>query len=171
MQNGDFPICAYCGFWRQFENRAVDIQNSNLTYQNDAKQCYKPLRTTLPLNRSLEKRPGNSGKCRFPYVRIVDLYTHRGLRADFSVLPCLIFSYGHLDLKKDWFFDIWALFTRKMKSETVIFDPNGPKMHFWVVSHPTGTSGCFRASWPYFQLLRPSRLQKRLIFRYLGTFY
>ena len=101
------------------------------------------------------------------------LYTPHALRASVSVLPGLIFSfYGHLDLKKDWFFDIWALFTRKMKSETVIFAPNGLNMHFWVVSHPTGTSGkCFRASWPYFELLTPSRLENRSIFRYLGTFW
>ena len=101
------------------------------------------------------------------------LYTPHALRASVSVLPGLIFSfYGHLDFKKDWFFDIWALFTRKMKSETVIFAPNGLHMHFWVVSHPTGTSGkCFRASWPYFELLTPSRLENRSIFRYLGTFW
>ena len=101
-----------------------------------------------------------------------ELYTPHALRASVSVLPGLISSfYGHLDLKKDWLFDTWALFTRKMKSETVIFAPNGLNMHFWVVSHPTGTSGkCFRASWPYFELLTPSRLEKRLIFRCLATF-
>ena len=38
------------------------------------------------------------------------LYTPHALRASVSVLPGLIFSfYGHLDLKKDCFFDIWAI--------------------------------------------------------------
>ena len=48
------PICAHCGFSTpraisNLKNRAVDIQNSNLTCQNDAKQCSQPLQTTLPL--------------------------------------------------------------------------------------------------------------------------
>ena len=99
-------------------------------------------------------------------------HTPQALRGSVSVLPGLIFSfYGHLDFKKDWFFDIWALFTRKMKSEPVIFAPSGLNMHFWVVSHPTGTSGkCFRASWPYFELLTPSRLENRSIFPIFGHF-
>ena len=33
-------------------------------------------------------------------------------------------------LEKRLIFDIWALFTRKMKSETVIFAPNGLNVHF-----------------------------------------
>ena len=130
----------------------------------------------------LQKRPGNSAKWRFSCAcghfgakkrlrqsDIMIIWPHCALlRTCTSPSPsdkCFRafwpFSfYGHPDLKKDWFFDIWALFTRKMASETVIFAPNGLHMHFWVVSHPTGTSGkCFRASWPYFELLTPPRLK------------
>ena len=44
-------------------------------------------------------------------------------------------------------------------------------MHFWGLIPPTGCPGkWFRASWPYFELLRPFRLEIRSIFRFFLIF-
>ena len=81
-------------------------------------------------------------------------HTPQALRGSVSVLSGLIFSfYGHLDLKIDRFFDIWALFTEKWSLRQWYLRQVG-FICTSEVSHPTGTSGkCFRASWPHFELL------------------
>ena len=99
-------------------------------------------------------------------------YTPHAIRASVSVLPGPIFSFsGHLDSKIELFFEIWALLDHKNVLDRVILCSYGLDMHFWGFLHPPGHPGkCSRVFWPYFQLLRPAKLENRAIFRYLALF-
>ena len=202
MENADSHMCALWIFGAKddfkFENRAVDIQNSHLTYQNDAKQCSQPLQTTLPLICSEKNDQETVQNGDFP------IWAYRGCLApktisNLKIEPfafenptvisqncskqrlgalqttlALLYPYKTTgkQCKMTIFLCVWALLARTNVLDRVILCSYGRTVHFWGLVHPPRPPGkCFRASWPYFQLLRPSRLEKRLIFRYLGTFY